>query len=76
MLAVGKHHDWQLKKRDHLKVKNIDVRLLRNAFWRLLTKVRHAADNGVLTSLAIAHLFLKATLFVHIIFFPSAPYHY
>ena len=41
----------QLKKRDHVKAKNIDVGLLRNAFWGLLTKVRHAADNGVLTLL-------------------------
>ena len=40
-----------LKKRDHLKAKNIDVGLLRNAFWGLLTKVRCAADNGVLTLL-------------------------
>ena len=28
----------QLKKRDHLMVKNIDVGLLRNTFWGLLTK--------------------------------------
>ena len=41
----------QLKKRDHLKVKNIDVGLLRNAFLGLMTKVRHATDNGVLTVL-------------------------
>ena len=41
----------QLKKRDHVKAKNIDVGLLQNAFWGLLTKVRHAADNGGLTLL-------------------------
>ena len=41
----------QLKKRDHLKIKNIDVGLLRNAFRGLMTKVTHAADNGVLAVL-------------------------
>ena len=41
----------QLKKRDHLEVKDIDVGLLRNAFRGLMTKVRHAANNGVLTVL-------------------------
>ena len=37
----------QLKKRVHLEVKDIGVGLLRNAFRGLVTKVRHAADNGL-----------------------------
>ena len=64
----------QLTKRDHLEVKDIDVGLLRNTFRGFMTKVRHAANNGVLTVLLIAHLFLMATLFVQIKFFSSAPY--
>ena len=41
----------QLKKRDHLEVKDIDVGLLQNAFRGLMTKVRHAVNNGALTVL-------------------------
>ena len=41
----------QLKKRDHLQVKNIDLGLLRNAVGGLMTKVRNATNNGVLTVL-------------------------
>ena len=41
----------QLNKRDHLEVKDIDVGLLRSTFRGLMTKDRHAANNGVLTVL-------------------------
>ena len=37
----------QLKKIFHLEVKDIDAGLLRNAFHGFVTKVTHAADNGL-----------------------------
>ena len=37
----------QLKKRVHLEVNDIDVGLLQNAFRGHMSKVRHAADNGL-----------------------------
>ena len=37
----------QLKKKVHLEVKDIDVGQLQNVFRGLMTKVRHAAENGL-----------------------------
>ena len=68
----------QPKKRDHLKVKNIDVGLLRNAFLGLMTKVRHATDNGVFDCLVNSSPFSQGNTVCtyHFFFFLSAPYHY
>ena len=77
MLAAGKHKTlitW--RKETTWRSNTLTAGCYETQFRGLMTKVRHAANNGGLTVLWIAHLFLKATLFAHVNFFSSAPYLY